>query len=990
MSKPEIPAVGVVLHGFRIEAVTPLPAVRGAAVQAVHEATGARVFHLAADDAENLFSISFPTPPPDDTGLPHIMEHAALAGSRRFPVREPFFEMLKMSMSTFLNAMTGSDLTYYPVASNVRRDLFNLAEVYVDAVFHPLLTEAVFKREGHHLAPANPEDPLGALEVSGIVFNEMKGAYSSPDTRLYFTWLRGLMPGTIYARHSAGDPEAIPGLTYAEFAAFHRRHYHPSNAWFFLYGDIPTVDYLAFLEPKLAGFGRGEAISLQQHAAPARWSEPRTAEEVYPAEEPLADKTYLTLHWWLGSVLDPEQTVLRYILDLILTGNEAAPLKKALIDSKLGQDLAQTGVFEVGAQAVFAVGLKGSEPDRSAAFETLVLDTLRRVADQGVTPEQVSSAFQQAAYHYLEILPMFPIHMMDRVISVWPYGGDPLAFLDMGRYLASARARWESDADLFSRLIRKDLLENPHRLRTVLRPDPGWTARTEAAWSERLRAERARLDDASIRRLADEAAELRRQAGEPNPPEAIAKLPRLSTRDLPARPQRLPTVRGEIAGVTVLRNDVFSNGVNYLDLYLDLADLPEEDWPWFALYVSVFSKLGAAGLTYEQVAARKAAFTGRLSCSLAIEESVAPGGRPMRGFLVSCKTLDDQAGSAFDLLGDVLFRVEPRNLDRLRLLLAQSRAQGRSALLNNSLGFAMQQALRGLSAVGRLSHRCRGLPAVDFIAQLHDRFDRESDQLMQRLERVRERLRKGVRLTAGFTGSERGWKAFEKAIVTWASDCSATAVSEYAPAAIVPDGVVRREALALPIQVAFCVQALTAPHYLDPAAAAFQVGCQLLHFDYLLSEIRLKGNAYGAGVQYNPQEGTLQLYSYRDPTIARTLSVFAGLPEFARRAAWTQSDVDRAIIGVAKNAERPIRPEMANYQALDRHLAGLTDERRDELYAALLAATPASVKNALASLHEETLGRGSVCVAAGRAMIETANRELGAHSLAVVEPAMPI
>lgn len=986
MNHPSLPRPGDVCHGFRVSAVTPLPALRGAAVQAVHERTGAKAFHLAAEDAENLFSISFPTPPPDDTGLPHIMEHSVLAGSKRFPVREPFFEMLKMSMSTFLNAMTGPDCTYYPVASNVRRDLFNLAEVYVDAVFHPLLTELTFRREGHHLAPAKPEEPAGALTVSGIVFNEMKGAYSSPETRLYYTWLHGLLPDTIYARNSAGDPAAIPDLTYAAFKDFFARYYHPSNALFFFYGDIPTADYFAFVDERLAGYTRG--FTAPAIVPQPRWTAPRRCEDVYPvgSDEPLAGKTFLTLHWLLGSSLDPEETILNYVLSLILLGNEAAPLKKALIESKLGQDLVHSGSFETGSHSMFAVGLKGSEPERGEALEALVLRTLRETAGAGIAPDRVTAAFQQAAYHYLEILPEFPLHMLDRVLSVWPYGADPVAFLDMGRHLDAARRRCETDRDLFGRMIRERLLDNPHRLLTTLKPDPAWEARTGAAFAERMRQVRATVTDDEARRIAADAADLQHQAGTPNPPEALALLPQLHVRDLPERPRRIPTSAAQVDGMTVLRNDVFSNGVNYLQIHFDLRGIPADLWPWVPRYREVVAKLGAAGLNYEQMAERQAACTGGISCWTVFQRHVDDPSRPAWGLRVACKALDGEIGRALDVLRDTVFELDPRDNPRLRNLLDQSRASWRTSLLNSGHQYAQWHAARGLSGEAWLEHLCHSVPQVDLIARLSRDYDREADTLMSRIERVRDLLRDRTRITISFTGSDRGWEALLTALRGWPSAAARSGIpARTLDSGFAPDGAARREALALAVQVAYCAQVLPAPRYADAEAAALAVGCHILRFDYLLSEVRLKGNAYGAWATYQPLNGFLQLASYRDPHVTRTLDVFARTPEFVRAAAWTQADIDRAIIGVAKTEERPIRPGDATGDALSRHMTGITDERREARFARLRAVTPAAVKQVLERVLDTGLAGAPVCVVAGREKLEAANRELGDKALAIAE-----
>ena len=347
METTRIPEVdlrpGEQLHGFEVKAVTPIDELRAVTIELAHQHSGARLLHLYTNDTENLFSINFPTPPSDDTGVPHILEHAVLAGSKKYPVKEPFFEMIKMSMATFINAMTASDHTYYPVASNVKKDLFNLAEVYFDAVFHPLLTEETFKREGHHLAPADPENPTGDLKVTGIVYNEMKGVFSDPESRLYRSMTCRLLPDTLYALESGGDPDAIPDLTYAQLKGFHETYYHPSNGFFFLYGDIPTTDYLAFLADKLDAIPKNEASASLRPLRPdvthqPRWDAPQSVNDTYPvgADEPLAEKTYLMLSWLIGDATDPEDVILCRLLSLILLGNEAAPLRKAIIDSKLG------------------------------------------------------------------------------------------------------------------------------------------------------------------------------------------------------------------------------------------------------------------------------------------------------------------------------------------------------------------------------------------------------------------------------------------------------------------------------------------------------------------------------------------------------------------------------------------------------------------------------------------------------------------------------
>ncbi|HET7560032.1 MAG TPA: insulinase family protein, partial [Limnochordia bacterium] len=513
------------LDAFVVRSVTPIDELRAIAVVLEHPGCGATLLHLVQNDAENLFSVTFKTPPSDDTGVPHILEHAVLAGSAKYPVRDPFFEMLKRSMATYLNAFTMWDATSYPVASNVKQDLFNLADVYFDAVFHPKLTEETFAREGHHLAPVDPADPTGALRVTGIVYNEMKGAFSNPEARLQRVARRTLFGDTIYGHESGGDPDAIPDLTWADLRAFHERYYHPSNALFFVYGDIPTSEWTAFLTARLAGF-KPRPADVEIKPQPL-WREPRRLDESYAvgAGESLAEKTYLSLRWIVGDSTDPGEITDWRVLSTILLGNEAAPLKRALIASKLGQDLFASGLDANALQSGFGVGLKGSEANRAEAFERLVLDCLRDLAGQTFSPERVEAAYQQAAYFYLEILPSYPLYMLFRVLGTWVHNRDPLAYLPMREHLAASKARYAADPRRFNRMIAEHLVENPHRLLTVMQPDPDWQTRADARFAEHMQRVRAALSDEEAKHISEAAAELDRRSSTPDPPELLATLP---------------------------------------------------------------------------------------------------------------------------------------------------------------------------------------------------------------------------------------------------------------------------------------------------------------------------------------------------------------------------------------------------------------------------------------------------------------------------------
>ena len=862
---------GEQLHGFEVKAVTPIDELRAVTIELAHQHSGARLLHLYTNDTENLFSINFPTPPSDDTGVPHILEHAVLAGSEKYPVKEPFFEMIKMSMATFINAMTSSDHTYYPVASNVKKDLFNLAEVYFDAVFHPLLTEETFKREGHHLAPVNPEDPTGDLKITGIVYNEMKGVFSDPESLLYRSMTSRLLPDTLYARESGGDPDSIPDLTYAYLKHFHETYYHPSNGYFFLYGDIPTGDYLKFLADKLDAIPKNEASASLRPLSPEvthqpRWSSPQRVEDTYPvgADEPLTEKTYLMLSWLIGDATDPEEVILCHILSLILLGNEAAPLRKAIIDSKLGADLIYSGASSIGPSSTFYVGLKGSEAERAEAFTQLVIDTLTQVADSEIDSEKVEAAFQQATYHYQEVAPMFPLRMLYRVIETWIYEKDSDTFLKMGESLATVRQQWRENPAIFNELIRERLIDNPHRLLSVLSPDQDMQAKIDAELIERMKATRAQLTDAQVTQIAADAAELERLNGQPNSPEALAKLPQLQVDDLPEKPRHIPTVVEKVAGRDLLKNDVFANGVNYLVLNFDLQGLPQHLWTYLPRYADAISKLGAADMNYAEIAQRTSAVTGGIGCSPGFTTHALDPNRSLQNVSFHLKALDGKIEAALDVLHDLVFDVNPRDTERLRDVLVQAVAEYRTEMIHDGSSTAIHHASRGLSPQAHLAEIVHGLPQLRTSETLLNSFDELNADLMGHIEEIRNFLLTRGRVTASFTGSDTSFQKTRAKLSEWLDKMPDEPIAAE-PIAFQPFDTPPREGLAGPIQIAHCAHVIPAPHYSHPDSTLLSIGAHILRLDYIMSEIRFKGNAYGAWFTYSPFDANLYQASYRDP-----------------------------------------------------------------------------------------------------------------------------
>ena len=985
------------LHGFEVKAVTPIDELRAVAIELAHPHSGARLMHLHTDDSRNWFSISPITPTLDDTGLQHILEHSVMAGSQNYPVNDLLLEMVKMSLATFdsTNAMNYFDHAFYYTSSSVRKDLFNLAEVYFDSIFYPLLTEETFKREGHHLELVDPKQPTGDLKINGVVYNEVKNNLSEPRGCVSDTVLRGLLPDTTYARDGAGNSLVMPDLTYEQFITYYQTYYHPSSCYFFFYGNIPTSDYLEFLADKLAAIPKTETNGSSPSFHPEityqpRWKSPRTVRDTYPIgrDESLDEKTYLMLSWLIGDKTDPVDLVLCQILSLILFGNEGAPLRKAIIDSKLGVDLFDsghsmppgTGTLVGGPNTTFHVGLTASESYRIEAFTELVINTLQQIADTDIDKERVNAAFQQVTYDYQEITPHFSFQLMERVINTWMYEGDPTSFLKMGTCISNVRQLWEQNPRIFNEMIHERLIDNPHRLTAIISPDPNMQAHFDADEAARLKAIRAQLTDGQMKQIAADAAELERLNEQPNSPEDLAKLPQLHVSDLPEKPLHIPTTVESVSGRPLLRNDVFSNGVNYLVLNFDLQGLPQHLWQYLPRYTDAISKLGAGSIGYEQMAHRAAAATGGMECSPNFSAHALDKDRPVWNMQFKLKALDGKIEDALDVLQDLIFDVNPRDTQRLRDVLNQAVTEYRIAMANDARFLhgstvAVHRATHGLSPQAHLSEIVFGLPQLRTSEMLLHRFDESHEELSSYIEQIRDFLLVRSRITASFTGSDAAYETLHGKFDEWISNMRDEPIIP-SPTGFEPFDTYPRDGLAAPMQVAYCTQVIPAPHYSHPDSDLLTIGAYILQNDYLYPEIRLKGNAYAGGFDYDPFDACIYRGSYADPHVARTLNVFEKVVDYLRQVEWTQTNIDRAIIGTASDYQQTVRPSQASTDALAHYLTGQTQEVIEERYTQLRRVTPKEVKRALLQVLEENEDKASICVVASREKLESENQKL--------------
>lgn len=962
-----LPATDSRLHGFRITRVTPVDELDVVAVEAEHEATGCRVLHLVADDDENLFAIALRTPPADDAGLPHILEHTVLCGSKKFPVKDPFVELLRTSLATFLNAMTYPDRTVYPCASMNRRDFYNLADVYCDAVFHPLIKEDHFRQEGHRLGFAEAGDQSSDLVTKGIVYNEMKGVYSDFSG----TWFRavkcGIAPDTVYGYDSGGKPEAIPELSYRDFTDFHQTYYHPSNASVFSYGNLPTDELLAFLAERLSGFERIEVpidLGVQQP-----WTETKRETVPFPIGpgEDTADRAAISVTWLVDPVTDVDAWLAMQVLETYLLDNDASPLRRALIASGLGKGMAPSGYFDFLREGAFSVGLKGTEADRAAAIEAVIDDTLAACAE-AMDAERLDAAFHQQELDLRTIGDQYPLGLMERAFRRWLYDCDPLQALDLGGRLAALRQRSADDPGFLPGIVRRCLVDNPHRLVQTFVPDAALTSARDQAERERMAAKRAALSDAELAAIAAEDTRLEAAQAAPNAPEALATLPRLGRDDVAATNPEPVVESAEVAGVSVARGRIADGGVGYWSLAFDCTDLADDLVEYLPLYAACQTRLGAGGDDFLSLADREARICGGIDTW--VDTGPQPGA-PDDGCRLRLRArshaLERNLTETGALLAQRLWQLDLDQPERLLEVVKERHAALRNGIVGNGSSYASGYAGRYLRPEQVVGDRLGGVAQLAFFDEVLASVTSDPAAVIAILQRIHAHVLATAVPQAAMVGPDAALAALEPVL----SGVSArTLVGARSLALPVIDGV-PADGLATAADVAFVARTRSAPRGTGGEAAAMLLLSQSLRTGYLWERIRVQGGAYGARFGYDRHAGTLTLASYRDPHIARTLRQYDGLAEHVANEMDLSADaIEQAIIGTIKAFDRPLRPAGIAGRILANSLAGSSAADRQALRDSLLALDADTIRATAASTLD--VSQAPICALASRDKLEAA------------------
>ncbi len=925
-------------NGFKLLKKQDIPEITSTALVYEHAATGGRLLSLVNQDENKVFGISFRTPPTDSTGLPHILEHSVLCGSRRYPVKEPFVELLKGSLQTFLNALTFPDKTCYPVASANEQDFRNLVDVYLDAVFYPRLTENVLRQEGWHYELTSLKSDLTR---KGVVLGEMKGAYSSPDNLLMELSQQSLFPDTTYGLDSGGDPERIPDLTFAQFTAFHQRHYHPSNAYAFFYGDDDPAYRLAVLDQYFSEFSRRKpdtSVSLQPPFAKPK----RVTRSFAVSGGESEDKGFFTMNFCLGQTVDPDLNLALHALEHILIGLPSSRLRKALTDSGLGEDLAGVGLEADLRQLYFSVGLKGMDPADEKKACKVVLDTLAKMA-KGITPEETEAALNTLEFDLRENnTGSYPrgLSLLFTTLSTWLYDGDPLALLPFEKPLAKLRRRLNKGEKVFEDLLKRLFLDNTHRTVVLLTPDQDLADKTRRAEREELAAIRERLDKDALKSIQTAYKELKQFQETPDDPEALAAIPRLRASDMPGHNQRIPLEIYERGESKTLYHELPTNGLVYVDLGFDLRLLPDRLLPYAPVFGRALKEMGTKKEDYGQLLNRIARKTGGIrpqTLALAVRGSDTCASKLfLRG-----KATQENAPELMGILTEIVFETVFDNKERFQRIVLEAKARAEQHIVPAGHAVVLSR-LKAMDPEGKanrahlVGEQLKGVSQLFFLRRLADRVDKDFDGVLQDLIEIRDSLLCSDSVLINITGEEAGFASilpelsgFHHSVTMPCRPPQERAQLDYRKA----------EGLTIPAQVNYVGKGVNLARLgVDPGLAANAVA-KHLRTGYLWDRVRVQGGAYGAFCYYDRLANQLCLVSYRDPNLDKTLESFDRTASYLEKLKITPDELDKSIVGAIGAMDTYLLPDAKGFTSMLRHITGEDDDYRQEIREAVLSCT---------------------------------------------------
>ncbi len=973
---------GYAYKGFEVKKVRKLEELGAFLIELIHLETGAEIVHIECDDPENVFCLSFRTYPENSGGVAHILEHIVLCGSQKYPIKDPFFSMQGRSLNTYMNALTGSDFTCYPAASQIPQDFYNLLDVYVDAVFHPKLERLSFLQEGHRLEFQDPKDPSTPLQYKGIVFNEMKGSLTSSSARLSVAVEETLFPDLTYCYNSGGDPKQIPQLTHHELVAFHKTFYHPSRCLYFFYGNMPLKSHLDYLSKNVLK-GVEKKRKIPPIPKQPRFNAPKEKTFFYPiaATDEVKNKTIIALAFLTCSILEQEDLLALFVLLSVLMDTDASALKKALLESHLctqASVLVESEISEI--PIVFT--MRGCEEEYGSRLEKLILDTLAKVAKEGIEEERIEDAIYQLEFYRSEITGdsyPFGLILYFRSCLVKQHGGEAEDGLVIHELFGKLRKRIEEDPKTFSKLIEKYFLENPHVVRVTMAPDPTLEKKENEEEKKILQRIQEGLSEKEKKTIVKQAQELQ-SFQKKQEEESLECLPMIGLTDIPLNPQDFPLKKEKHGSLNVYHHDCFTNEILYATLYYDLPAIEVEDIPYLRLFSSLTANLGMGGKPYEKALEIMHGNLGGIGASITMHHEANDFRKFTPAFCLKAKALHRKAYALFPIMQEITGSQDFTDKKRLKELILQYHTSLAHAINSNALRYAWNLSAENLNVACKMSSHLNGLSYFYLLKDLAAHFDERADFLIHKLQAFQKTLFLLPNADLVLSCNQKMYDICkgqdfygfshlpQKPCTKWKGDYPLITGSQQARIIASP--------------VAFIAQAMNAISYTHPDSPSLLLAPSIMENNILHKLIREVGGAYGASSGFHPINGQFYFYSYRDPNILSTLQAFEKAIETLAAGDFSEDNLREAKLEVIQNLDTPVSPGSRGDMSYGRLRSHLTLAMRKRFRENILSSTKEQVKNAVQN-HILKAREGSFpAVFAGKELIERENEKLKTSGLA--------
>lgn len=935
-----------------------------------HKKSGARIAILSNNDDNKVFYIGFRTPPEDETGVPHIIEHTTLCGSKKFPVKDPFIELAKGSLNTFLNAMTYPDKTVYPVASCNDQDFKNLMDVYLDAVFNPNITkyEEIFKQEGWHYELTGKDDEL---KINGVVYNEMKGAYSSPDEVLSSQIYRSLFPDNTYSKDSGGNPEYIPKLTYEAYLDFYHKYYHPSNSYIYLYGDMDVVERLEWLDKEYLSLYDYKKVNSEINKQPA-FDEIKNVEAQYSItmDDSQENKTYLSYNRVVGDSLDEMLYQAFDVLDYALVSSPGAPVKQALIDAGIGDDV--YGSYDAGIlQPVFSFVAKNANASQADEFESIIENTLKEVVKTGINKEALLAGINSSEFKFREAdFGQFPKGLLFGLncLDSWLFD-DMKPFIHLECLGTFAKLRKAVDTDYFEKLIQEYLLDNTHGSSVTVKPKRGLGNEREEALAKELSNYKASLSDEEIKKLIEDTEHLKKYQEEPSSDEDLRKLPMLTRADMKKNAMAFSNIEDELLDVKVVRHDIESNGIDYISFLFDAGDFAQRELGYLGFFTNALGLVSTEKYSYTDLANATNIYTGGISTGTASHPDIKDRNNFVFKFEVKLKVLEKNLDKALELMEQMLLSSDFTDTKRLGELVAQIKARLQANLSSSGHLVAAMRSMSSFSRYALYQDELKGIAFYRSICHIEKELSESPKSVSDKLAAIARKLFARNRMLISFTGNNEAYgnakPSLEKVI---AGFNKMSAIGNQAEVHFNT----AKEAFIDASQIQYVAKTgdfICEGYEYTGALRLLRI---ILSYDYLWINVRVKGGAYGCMNTFL-RSGESYFVSYRDPNLSDTLDVYDRIPEYIKSFSPDERDMTKYIIGTFSALDTPMNPEAKGSRSLSAYLEGITYEQIQKERNEILNAQPKDIRR-LADLVEAVLKKDSICVIGNENMIKESAR----------------